>query len=217
MSESVPNIVSATVRLSHVRFKSSKTCIAFGHRVDLATGLNDRASALVISVPTVIAEPGNITVGSIYEVYGEAQIIKRTYGSYTANETQIEVQDIRLVRPSGSQVIQWLADNVTGIREVKATKLWDILGERLYKVLDDRDHHAIQAVIPSEHVRNGLFEKWAEDGDSKTLRFVQDRDIPLDLARKVIKFHKQHTIAALTEDPYRLLMRISAHRDRLFR
>lgn len=205
MSESVPNIVSATVRLSHVRFKSSKTCIAFGHRVDLATGLNDRASALVINVPTVIAEPGNITVGSIYEVYGEAQIIKRTYGSYTVDETQIEVQDIKLVRPSGSQLIQWLADNVTGIREVKATKLWDILGERLYKVLDDRDHHAIQAVIPSEHVRNGLFDKWAEDGDSKTLRFVQDRDIPLDLARKVIKFHKQHTIAALTEDPYRLL------------
>lgn len=205
MNATIPNLVSATIRLSHIRVQSSKVCIAFGHRVDLTNGLNDRASAMVISVPAVIAAQGNITVGSIYEVYGEARSIQRIHGSYAVLETQIEVQDIRLVRPSGSQVIQWLADHVTGIREVKATKLWDMLGEHLYKALDSRDHDAIQVVIPSEHVRNGLFDKWAEDGDTKTLRFVQDRDIPLDLARKVIKFHKKNTIAALTDDPYRLL------------
>ncbi len=205
MNAPAPNLLSATVRVTRMRSKSRHGCIAFGHRVDLATGLNDRATTLVISVPAAIVDPANITVGGIYEIYGEARSIQHTHGSYAVTETQVEAQDIRLVRPSGSQVIQWLADHVVGIREVKATKLWDALGERLYIALDSRDHDALQSIIPSEHVRTGMFDKWAEDGDSKTLRFVQERDIPLDLARKVIKFHKKNTIAALTDDPYRLL------------
>lgn len=205
MNAPIPNLISATVRLTRMRVKNRHGCIAFGHRIDLATGLNDRASPLVVSVSAAIAEPANIAIGGIYEIYGEACSIQRTHGSYTVLETQIEAQDIRLVRPSGSQLIQWLADHAAGIREVKATKLWDTLGERLYEALDNQDHDAIAPVIVSRHVRDGLFEKWAESGDAKTLRFVQERDIPLDLARKVIKFHKKNTITALIEDPYRLL------------
>lgn len=202
---SLPSQLSTTVRITRIRSKNRHGCFAFGHRVDLQSGLNDRALAVVVSVPVVIAEPSHITVGGIYEVYGEAHTIQRTHGSYVVTELQIEVQHIRLVRPSGSQLIQWLANSVKGIAEVKATKLWDTLGERLYEVLDNRDHEAIRSIIPSEQVRDGLFDKWAEDGDAKTLRFVQERDIPLDLARKVIRFHRKNTIAALTEDPYRLL------------
>ncbi|WP_330207351.1 AAA family ATPase [Pseudomonas sp. AM14(2022)] len=205
MNAPAQKLLNATIRITRVRSKSRRSCIAFGHRVDLSAGLCDRATALVISVPSTIIDPGNISVGGIYEVYGETRSIQHAHGSYIVTETQIAVQDIRLVRPSGSQVIQWIADHVTGIREVKATKLWDAHGERLYDMLDNRDHDAVQSVIPSEHLRSGLFDKWAEDGDSNTLRFVQEHDIPLDLARKVIKFHKKNTTGALTEDPYRLL------------
>lgn len=205
MNAPAPNLLTATVRITRMRAKSRHGCIAFGHRVDLATGLNDRAYALVISVPSAIAEPANIAVGGIYEVYGEAHTIQRTHGAYTVSETQVTAQDIHLVRPSGSQLIQWLSDNAKGIGEVKATKLWDSLGERLYEVLDSAEHSSIEGLIPTREVRDAMFKKWAENGDAKTLRFVQERDIPLDLARKVIKFHKKNTIAALTNDPYRLL------------
>ncbi len=200
-----PELISATVRLTRMRVKNRKGCIAFGHRVDLSNGLNDRTSAFVVSVSAAIVEPANIEVGGIYEIYGETRTIQRVHGPYVVLETQIEAQDVRLVRPSGSQLIQWLADNVPGIREVKATKLWDALGEQLYEALDNQDHGAIAQVITTEHVRAGLFEKWLASGDKKTLRFVQDRDIPLDLARKIIKFHKKNTINALIEDPYRML------------
>lgn len=205
MNPPATKLLSATVRITRIRLKNCHGCIAFGHRIDLASGLSDRATALVISVPSAVFEPGSISAGDIYEVYGETRHIQHSHGTYLVTETQIEVQSIHLIRPSGSQVVQWIADNVTGIRDVKAVKLWDAHGERLYDVLDNQDHEAVQSIIPSEHVRTGLFEQWAQDGDSKTLRFVQERDIPLDLARKVIKFHKKSTIAALTEDPYRLL------------
>ena len=205
MNAQAPNLLNATIRITRIRSAGRKGCIAFGHRVDLVGGINDRASALVISVPTAVADPKNIVVGGIFEVYGEANSIRREHGTFAVSETQIEVQHIQLVRPSGSQLIQWLSDNAPGIREVKATKLWDALGEQLYEVLDQGDHAAIQSIIGSEEVRNGLFSTWAEDGDAKTLRFVQERDIPLDLARKVIRYHKANTISSLMADPYRLL------------
>ena len=205
MNAQAPNLLNATIRVTRIRSAGRNGCIAFGHRIDLVSGINDRASALVISVPTAVADPKNIVVGGIFEVYGEASSIRREHGTFAVSETQIEVQQIQLVRPSGSQLIQWLSDNAPGIREVKATKLWDALGEQLYEVLDQGNHAAIQSIIPSEEVRNGLFSMWAEDGDAKTLRFVQERDIPLDLARKVIRYHKANTINALMVDPYRLL------------
>ena len=205
LPEKAPTLINATVRVTRLRAKNAKGCIAFCHRVDLAKGMNDRSSALVISTSAAIFDSTCIEVGGIYEIYGESSTTQRTHGSYTASETQIEVQDIRLVRPSGSQLIQWISDSAKGIGEVKATKLWDRLGESLYEALDNEDHSAIEDVIQSDVVRTGLFETWAKNGDAKTLRFVQDKGIPLDLARKAIKFHKKNTIWALTDDPYRLL------------
>lgn len=203
--EKAPRLISATVRVTRIRAKNSKGCIAFCHRVDLENGLNDRSKALVISASSAIIDVGSIEIGGIYEIYGESSTVQRVHDSYAVSETQIDIQDIKLVRPSGSQLIQWISDNAKGIGEVKATKLFDRLGESLYEALDNEDHSAIKDVIQAENIRAALFETWAKTGDAKTLRFVQEKGIPLDLARKAIKFHKKNTIWALTDDPYRLL------------
>ncbi|MDP5799763.1 AAA family ATPase [Pseudomonas aeruginosa] len=205
MSAQHPSLLSVIVRVTRIRSANRKGCIAFGHRVDVEVGLNDRSTAIVIAVSSSIAPSSLIEVGGIYEVYGESRVIHREHAGYKVSEIQVDVQDIRLVRPSGSQLIQWLADHAPGVGEVTATKLWDALQEKLYDVLDSSDHEAISKIVPSESIRAGLFAAWAENGDAKTLRFVQDKGIPLDLARKIIKFHKGNTIQALQEDPYRLL------------
>ena len=205
MNAQTPALLSVTVRVTRIRSRNSKGCIAFGHRVDLDAGLNDRSTAIVIAVPTSVATRSMVEVGGIYEVYGESSVVHREHGSYRVSEIQVDAQDIRLVRPSGSQLIQWLADNAPSVGEVKATKLWDTFQGSLYDILDSSDHAALSKIIPSESVRADMFTAWLEHGDAKTLRFVQDKGIPLDLARKAIKFHKGKTIAALLEDPYRML------------
>lgn len=205
MNAIAPALISVSVRITSIRSSNRKGCIAFGHRMDAALGINDRSSPVVVRVPDAIAKLSDIAVGAIFEVYGEANTVLRAHGAFSINELTVDAQDLRLVRPSGSQVIQWLGDNVKGVGEVKATRLWDALGERLYEALDQSDHQAVELIIPSEDVRNGMFGRWAQDGDAKTLRFVQDRQIPLDIARKAIRFHKKNTISALTSDPYRLL------------
>lgn len=205
MNAPAPALINVSVRVTSIRSANRKGCIAFGHRMDVARGTNDRSSPVVIKVPDAIARLSDIAVGAIFEVYGEVSTVLRTHGAFAINEMTVDAQDIRLVRPSGSQVIQWLGDNVKGVGEVKATRLWDALGERLYDALDNADHAAVELIIPTEEVRERLFKRWLEDGDAKTLRFVQDKRIPLDIARKAIRFHKKNTIAALTNDPYRLL------------
>lgn len=205
MTPLIPTIVTATIRITRIRAVNKRGCIAFGHRVDVKEAVNDRSSAIVLTVPSTIAGSKDVVVGGIYEAYGEAQTLRREHGGFVIMETNIVVHDLKLIRPSGSQVIQWMSDNVTGIREVKATKLWDVFGEGLYDVLDQSNHDSVIGIIPSEVVRCCLFSKWSENGDARTLRFVQEKNIPLDLARKIIRFHKTGTISALTEDPYRLL------------
>lgn len=205
MTDSHPSLLSVTVRVTRIRSANRKGCIAFGHRVDMESGLNDRSTAIVIAVPSSTAPSSMVEVGGIYEVYGESSVVHREHSGYKVSEIQVDAQDIRLVRPSGSQLIQWLADNAPGVGEVKATKLWDACQEALYDILDCSNHEAISKILPSESVRAGLFAAWLENGDAKTLRFVQDKGIPLDLARKAIKFHKGNTIPALQDDPYRLL------------
>lgn len=213
MNAAAPALINLSVRITSIRSANRKGYIAFGHRMDVARGINDRSSPVVIRIPDAIAKLSDIAVGAIFEVYGEVSTTLRTHGAFTINETTVDAQDVRLVRPSGSQVIQWLGDNVKGVGEVKATRLWDALGERLYDVLDHAHHEAIELIIPTADVRERLFSRWAEDGDAKTLRFVQDKRIPLDLARKAIRFHKKNTITALTSDPYRLLSFAGAWSD----
>ncbi|MCF5711036.1 AAA family ATPase [Pseudomonas tremae] len=205
MNAVTPALINLSVRVTTIRSANRKGCIAFGHRMDVVRGINDRSSPVVLRVAESIARLSDIAVGAIFEVYGEVNTVLRAHGSFAINEMTVNVQDIRLVRPSGSQVIQWLGDNVKGVGEVKATRLWDALGERLYDALDSTDHAAIESIIPTAEVRERLFNRWLIDGDAKTLRFVQDKRIPLDIARKAIRFHKKNVITALTNDPYRLL------------
>ncbi|MDU0686166.1 AAA family ATPase [Pseudomonas aeruginosa] len=205
MSSAEPLLLNTTIRVTAVRSRTRKGCIAFGHRVDLETYINDRASAVVLRVPAEVHDSAEISIGGIFDVYGEASVVVRTHGNFAISETTLDVQDLRLVKPSGAQVVGWLADNAQGVGEVKATRMWDALGNALYVALDNADHESIKPYIPSEGVRVRMFSRWAEDGDGRTLRFVQEKGIPLDLARKAIKFHRANTVAALTADPYRLL------------
>lgn len=205
MSTPVPRLLKVTVRITRIRSRNRKGVILFGHLVDLAHMFNDRTKAVVVRVPAALVNPCNFDVGEIWQVYGEATEIKRDVGRIILTETQIEAIEANLERPSGSQVVQWLSHNIRGIREVKAHKLWDAHGEGLYDILDNENHAAIIDIIPSEEIRNGLFEKWQKNGDAETLRFVQERNIPLEIARKAIEFHKKNTKSKLIEDPYRLL------------
>jgi exodeoxyribonuclease V alpha subunit len=87
------------------------------------------------------------------------------------------------LRPSGNQLAQWLADNIDCIGNVKAQRLYDLLGDKLCDAPDAVDHESIEPVSTAEHIRETLFGKWLDSGDDANLKFVQERCIPLPQAR----------------------------------
>lgn len=106
MNATAPALINVSVRVTSIRSANRKGCIAFGHRMDVARGINDRSSPVVIRVPHAVARLSDISVGAIFEVYGEVSTVLRTHGDFAVNEMTVDAQDLLLVRPSGSQVIQ---------------------------------------------------------------------------------------------------------------
>lgn len=109
MNAAVPKLVNISVRVTSIRSANRKGCIAYGHRMDIQKGINDRSSSVVIRVADAIAKLSDISVGGIFDVYGEASTVLRAHGAFAISEMTVDAQEIRLVRPSGSQLIQWIA------------------------------------------------------------------------------------------------------------
>ena len=152
-------------------------------------------------------EYASIEVGELWEVTGEETTQSIRVNGLTKTEPLITASHLCLLKPSGSQIVQWLADNkkIHGVGAVKAQKLWDALGEELYDALDQGNGDPILTVLGSPAIVQNLLAVWTENGDTNTLRWMQKNQIQLDLARKVIRFHGTNALEALQEDPYRLL------------
>ena len=78
-----------------------------------------------------------------------------TINGSRVEETLITATELRLLKPSGTQVIRWMADHrdIRGIGTVKAQTLWDALGEDLY--VSDRQGERSEAGRPPVGVGRG--------------------------------------------------------------
>jgi exodeoxyribonuclease V alpha subunit len=125
---------------------------------------------------------------------------------YRVSEWQIDATLAILLRPSGEHIVAFMADNPAfeGIGRVKARKLWDSLGNRLYEALDGADAATLATVLTPESAMQ-VVSAWGQYGDSRTLQWLQAEGIDLDIGRKVLQFFGRDTPEKLTEDPYRLL------------
>ena len=125
---------------------------------------------------------------------------------YQVVEWQIEASTAVLMRPSGEHIISFMADNPAfeGIGQVKARKLWDTLGAKLYEALDASDVDVLATVLTPESAMQ-VVSAWVQYGDSRTLQWLQAEGIDLEIGRKVLRFFGSETPEKLQDDPYRLL------------
>ena len=121
-------------------------------------------------------------------------------------ERQIEAEDAVLAHPSGEHIITFLADNPAfeGVGTVKARRLWDTFGERLYDLLDTGASTELSGVLTAEAAQR-LVEAWAVQGESRTLQWLQAQGFDARLGRKVLAFFGGDAAQRIEEDPYRLL------------
>ena len=198
------NNVKFCFRVASIRSRKTHGIIFSGYPI---TKKGHQDNRRVYVVKAVGKEYKDIQIGELWEVQGilTKQIIK--INGYAKTEPLINAKTLTLLKPSGNQVIRWIVENnsIRGIGNVKAQKLYSILGEDLYRALDDGDLGTIMKIINNQEIAQNLIDIWAVDGDTKTLKWMQEKKIPLSLSRKVLRYHGRKTLSALNEDPYRLL------------
>lgn len=194
-----------TMRVTRIRSARSFGKIIIGHAFDLVDSFNDRSHEIVAIINDKIFPSSEIRVGEIYKLAGPITFRVNTVNGYAKKEKQIEAQSVTLLRPSGSQIVEWLSSNAKGVGPVKAQALYDRLGEEIFKALDEHDHDSIGLVITNEDIRSALFSTWLLNGDTATIRWAQEIDLPLNLVRKAWRFHGASLKSRIKEDPYCLL------------
>jgi len=202
-------ILERTLRVTSVRSQSPLGfggCIFTGKPIDADGNTEDAAAYYVVKAAGATLGKVVVQPGQWWRVAGEAVERVLAVDGYRVAESQIDASSAVLMRPSGEHIVSFLADNPSfeGIGRVKARRLWDALGDKLYDALDTADEDTLTTVLTPESAAQ-VAGAWAQYGDSRTLQWLQAEGIDLEIGRKVLQFFGRETPEKIQEDPYRLL------------
>ena len=202
-------ILERTLRVTSVRSQSPLGfggCIFTGKPIDADGNTEDAAAYYVVKAAGATLGKVVVQPGQWWRVAGEAVERVLALDGYRVAESQIDASSAVLMRPSGEHIVSFLADNPSfeGIGRVKARRLWDALGDKLYDALDTADEDTLTTVLTPESAAQ-VAGAWAQYGDSRTLQWLQAEGIDLEIGRKVLQFFGRETPEKIQEDPYRLL------------
>lgn len=201
--------VEQTVRVTAVRSQNPRGfggCIFSAKPIDDQGRVQDAGSYFVVKATGSALGGARVESGQWWKVTGEPSRRLLEVNGFQVAETQIEASSAILLLPSGEHIVSFLADSPAfeGIGHVRARKLWETFGERLYEHLD-RGNVAELSKVLTHASATQVIRAWAEHGDSRTLQWLQAQGFDLQIGRKVMKFFGPKTAEKLEEDPYRLL------------
>lgn len=201
--------VEQTLRVTSVRSQNPRGfggCIFSAKLIDDHGRVQDATGYFVVKATASTLGGSRVEPGQWWKVAGELSKRVLEVNGFQVAETQIDASSAVLLRPSGEHIIAFMADSPAfeGIGQVKARKLWEAFGERLYEQLDAGNVAELATVLTPESATQ-VVVAWAQYGDSRTLQWLQAQGFDLALGRKVLQFFGPDTAQKLEEDPYRLL------------
>ena len=190
-------MLEQTLRVTAIRSQSPKGfggCIFTGKPIDDHGNVQDAAAYYVVKATSPTLGKALVQTGQWWKVSGEAAERLLEVNGYRVSEWQIDAAKAVLMRPSGEHIVSFMADNPAfeGIGRVKARKLWDTLGTRLYEALDAADVDVLATVLTPASAMQ-VVSAWVQYGDSRTLQWLQAEGIDLKIGRKVLQFFGQET------------------------
>jgi len=201
-------MITTDAVISKIRYRDKKKCVCYCHPVSTDTKQIDRTKGFAATFLATLVHPESFERGQIWYISGKSESKERsvrTAAGYPIYETHIPVKAASIKIASGMQIQTWLKINIKGIGDVLAGKLYREYPNELLDILNNADDDKVAKIITNPDTREELFEQWQKNGDAETLKFMQEKQIPVHLAQKSIKFHKKNTLIKLKEDPYRLL------------
>ncbi|XYJ10454.1 AAA family ATPase [Telluria sp. B2] len=178
----------------------------------MSTEINDAGDVVDAKSYLVIMATGSqlgelrVQPGQWWRVSGKSESYERTINGYLVRERKIRADEVSLMRLSGEHIITFIAESndFHGIGMVKARKLWDTFGERLYQILDNADVEALTSVLTEDSARQ-VISAWSLQEHACTLQWLHSSGIDVKTGRKLLAYFGKEVGEKLREDPYRLL------------
>ena len=200
---------SRLVRVNSIRSQNLTClggCIFSGPTIDEEGNVLDAGSYLVVKAAGSLLGGVQVQPGQWWRVSGCATTREVAVNGYRLTERQVDAEDISLTLPSGEHIVTLMAESedFRGVGRVKARKLWEAFGERLYDIFDEGDAASLTEVLGEEVARQAV-AAWRLHGDARTLQWLAAQGFSSALGRKVTAFFGMDTPERIEEDPYRLL------------
>lgn len=198
-----------TIRVTGIRSQNPRGfggAIFTGVPVADDGAVTDARQYLVVRASAVVLAGCKVEKGQWWQVTGDLTERAVQVDGVHLVERQVDAATALLARPSGEHLVAFIAHNAAfeGFGTVKARRLWDHFGEKLYLLLDAGDHASLSTVLAPDAAQR-LVAAWSLQGDARTLQWLQARGFDVRIGRKVLAFFGANAAKKIEEDPYRLL------------
>lgn len=161
--------------------------------------INDNGSQAYIS---------ELSLGAVIQLIPDTLLQKsETVNGFQIVKSFVTAHNFNFIRPSGELVIKLLAENskFKGIGHVKAQKLWNAFGERLYTILDQGLSWELSDLLTEDTAAN-LIASWKIHVHTDAMLYCcHTLKLITSTAFNVTRFYKEETEKIIQEDPFRLL------------
>jgi exodeoxyribonuclease V alpha subunit len=201
--------VTVALRVTGLRSQNPRGfggAIFTGVPIDVDGSVPDARSYIVVKANRTVLGATRVERGQWWHVSGPVTERRVVVDGFELVEQQVDAAVAHLAMPAGEHIVKYIAENPAfeGLGSVKARRLWERFGERLYTILDEADPSALTDVLTEDAARI-LVSAWAAHGQSQTLQWLQANGFDLRIGRKVLKYFGREAQARIEEDPYRLL------------
>lgn len=192
--------VRQTLRVTSVRSRGSSGGAIFAGKTD------DGQAFVVVVNHKLLPNSSAVSKGQLWLVEGDLRQRASVVDGYRLVEQQIEASDARLERPSGRNVVQWIAEckDCIGIGEVKAKRLYDRFGPELFVHIDSQNTTVLAEVVGQEAAM-ALCEAFEVHDIAQTLVWLDKLNVSRKIGVAVTGFYGNQAKVRVEANPYVLI------------
>lgn len=193
--------VTIQIRITGIRSRGSFGGVIFSGIAD------DEKSYVALCDFKLLPDPSLVQKGQVWGVTGALSTREfKMANGFKVIEQQIAAVSAQLIRPSGRNIISWIAESpdCAGIGQVKAAKLYERFGTQLGELIERRDFCALTEVITDEaaHLLCHAFDKYKV---VNTLLWLDQIGIQRRIGMSIVSYYKEHAQTKIEANPYILI------------
>ncbi|MDD2741611.1 MAG: AAA family ATPase [Rhodocyclaceae bacterium] len=193
--------LSVQLRITSIRSRGKFGGVIFAGRTDAGENY------VAVCHHKLIPDSSLVDKGQQWRIRGTPSL-RETFGSngFKIKEMQITAVEVELVRPSGRNLIDWIAEcpDCQGIGQVRASRLYDHFGPSLVDHIEQKNLGALAEVI-SEDAAELLCHAFTKHHMSSTLLWLDKAGIPRRIGKKITDFYKDKAQEKIEANPYVLI------------